>query len=239
MVNSYIIHLERSTQRKPLVEDLKRALPNAIVLSAIDGKEISELELSKVIRQTIFEPKYPFTLGKSEIGCFLSHRAAWQKIANGQADFGIVVEDDIQTGPDFDAILQEALALANKDSLIRFPIKNRERPAQDVVVNNIAHIFRPKEIGLTAALYVLGKTAAKRLVDRSELIDRPVDTWLQMRWVTGVDSLTVWPTHISSAASLHGGSTIQVKQRNLWHKLKRSISRSRYRAYITRKSKIS
>lgn len=239
MVNSYIIHLERSTQRKPLVQDLERTLPNAIVLSAIDGKEIPELELSKIIRPIIFEPRYPFTLGKSEIGCFLSHRAAWQKIANGNADFGVIVEDDIKTGHGFESVLQEAFAIANKDSLIRFPIKNRERSAQDIVVKNIAHIFRPKEIGLTAALYVLGKTAAKKLVDGSELIDRPVDTWLQMRWVTGVDSLSVWPSHISSAANLYGGSTIQVKQRHLLNKLKRSFSRNRYRVYITRRSKTS
>lgn len=239
MVNSYIIHLERSTQRKPLVQDLLAALPNAMVLPAIDGSEISELALAKIVRQKVFDPKYPFTLGKSEIGCFLSHRAAWQKIATGTAEFGIVVEDDIKTSPDFEAVLREALALSNKETLIRFPIKNRERPAKDLLQNNLVRIFRPKEIGLTAALYVLGKSAAQRLVDRSEFIDRPVDTWLQMRWVTGVDSLTVWPSHISSAANLHGGSTIQVKQKKLLNKIKRSISRSCYRAHITRRSKNS
>ncbi|MDC0737949.1 glycosyltransferase family 25 protein [Cognatishimia sp. SS12] len=238
MAHSYIIHLERSTNRAALVAALQTALPNAKLLPAVDGRAMTDAARAEVMRQVPLKPAYPFGLMPSEIGCFLSHRKAWSAIAEGADAFGVVAEDDVVVGPEFAEVFDAAIAHADEDCLIRFPMKGREVAQKTLEQSATCHIFRPKEIGLTAALYILGRSAARKLVMASEKIDRPVDTWLQMRWETGVDSLTLWPSHIRSGAEATGGSTIQ-KKRSLRGEFTRAIARARYRAAITRLSKSS
>ena len=236
MVTSHIIHLSTSTARQGLVDALIKDLPGGQVFPAVDGRAMSAAERDQVAQEHLLNPAYPFGLMPSEIGCFLSHRGAWQAIAQADAPYGLVAEDDVATGPDFPVALKLALAHADEHCLIRFPMRNRETADQMRDQQEGVSLFRPQEIGLTAALYVLGRTAAQRLVERSETFDRPVDTWLQMRWETGVDSLTLWPSHITSAAPDNGGSTIQ-KKRSAWGEVTRAWRRARYRAAITKGSK--
>lgn len=238
MVTTHIIHLAASTARDTLVADLIRDLPGGQVLPASDGRKMSAEDRTKVAKGHLLAPRYPFGLMPSEIGCFLSHRAAWQAIAAADAPFGLVAEDDVATLPGFSDALALALEHGTENSLIRFPMRDREQPDKIIAQRQHLCLFRPKEIGLTAALYLLGRTAARQLVQRSAEFDRPVDTWLQMRWVTGVDSLTLWPSHITSAALSHGGSTIQ-KKRSAWGEVARAWRRARYRAAITKGSKTS
>ncbi|MGH1444972.1 MAG: glycosyltransferase family 25 protein [Cognatishimia sp.] len=238
MIRSYVIHLSKSTAREALIADLQKALPNCDVLDAIDGREMTDSVLRRVAKNRLAKPHYPFPLMPSEIGCFLSHRKAWAAIANADAPFGFVAEDDVAVRPGFAQALSAAIELGTEDKLIRFPMREREKPDQSILIQNGIHLFRPKEIGLTAALYLLGRKAAQKLIDKSETFDRPVDTWLQMRWDTGVDSLTVWPSHIISAATSHGGSTIQSKRSRL-EQVARTWHRARYRAKITKLSRTS
>lgn len=236
MTKSYVIHLAASTARTDLVSALVQTLPGGQVLDAVDGRKMSAQECAQVSVPHLLDPRYPFPLMPSEIGCFLSHRKTWKAIAEGEADFGFVAEDDVVTTDGFADALQIALDHADRQSLIRFPMAPREKPKSVVATKGDVTLFRPQEIGLTAALYLLGKDAAHSLWSQSERFDRPVDTWLQMRWETGVDSLTLWPSCIKSAAASHGGSTIQ-KKRSRMDQLKRTWHRTRYRAAITSLSK--
>lgn len=239
MINSYIIHLERSTRRKPLVDALLDNLPSAEVVDAVDGHSLEENDVAAILREQIVEPKYPFGVMPGELGCFLSHRKVWELVANGTRDVSLVVEDDTVLSPDFSKSLEFALEHSGQGCLIRFPVKNRETENRVIGSAGVIKVFRPKEIGLTTTMYLLGKNAARALLEKSEFIDRPVDVWLQMRWETQVDSLTIWPSNISSAPLDFGGSTIQKKQKSLRSKVTRSIARSRYRSSITKLSKNS
>ncbi|QPM91632.1 glycosyltransferase family 25 protein [Pseudooceanicola algae] len=235
MVQSYVIHLDASTAREPLVKALARGLPDLHVVPAVNGRAMSHEAVAEIAGTALLKPRYPFPLMPSEIGCFLSHRAAWERIVGSRDPFGIVAEDDVVLGKDFATALALALEHASEDSLIRFPMSPRETPAKVVAEAGGHRLFRPEVIGLTAALYLLGRGAAERLLEASERFDRPVDTWLQMRWETGVDSLTIWPADISSGAATTGGSTIQRKKTPL-SEITRSWKRSRYRRAIAKKS---
>jgi GR25 family glycosyltransferase involved in LPS biosynthesis len=235
MTKSYIIHLKTSTEREELVAGLLDALPDGRVLDAVDGRVMSEAERAAFMQGRQMLPRYPFALSPSEVGCFLSHKKAWDRIAAGDEPYAVVAEDDIMPGPEFDSALQLACANATEDSLIRFPIRNRERPGRVIAEDGGLCLFRPEQIGLTTGMYLLGREAARKLSERSGTIDRPVDTWLQMRWETGVDSWAIWPSRISSAAESHGGSTIQSKRSRL-SQITRTWHRARYRAAISRRS---
>lgn len=235
MVQSYVIHLDSSTAREPLVDALAEGLPDLHVVPAVNGRAMSHEAVAEITRARL-KPKYPFGLMPSEIGCFLSHRAAWERIRDSGAPFGLVAEDDVVLGADFPKALELAMVHGGPDSLIRFPMSPREEPGKVIAEAGGVKLFRPKVIGLTAALYLLGSDTAARLLEASSTFDRPVDTWLQMRWETGVDSLTLWPAHIRSAAEDHGGSTIQ-RKKTLWSEIARTWKRGRYRAAIARRSR--
>ena len=239
MLKTYIIHLERSTERLPLVKALKHALPSPQIVGAIDGRAILAEEVARITKRHVFGKKYPFDLLPGELGCFLSHREAWHQLVASGEDYALVVEDDAVLAPEFEQSFQLALENLTSESLIRFPIKQREVPGSAIAQRDGITLMRPKEIGLTTTMYLIGAGAAKRLLEASAVIDRPIDVWMQMRWETGVDSLTIWPSHVSAAPPSVTGSTIQRKRRGFIDGITRSVARSLYRAWVTRKSKAS
>jgi GR25 family glycosyltransferase involved in LPS biosynthesis len=237
MVQSFIIHLDASTERKPLVEKLLASLPNASVVSAVYGRDVPAEDVAQMTARHTKGKRYPFDLLPGELGCFLSHRKVWQTLVDSEEDFALVCEDDAVLEANFPVSLDLALNHIKTDGLIRFPIKQREDPSHVIASREGVSLFRPKIIGLTTTMYLIGRDAARRLLVGSEIIDRPIDVWMQMRWDTGVDSLTVWPSHVSAAPPHQTGSTIQKKNRGLGDEIMRSIGRTRYRNWVSRKSK--
>lgn len=232
MVASYIIHLPRSTERVPIVDALMARLPDPRIVDAVDGRLLSEAEREAACTRVRHEPRYPFLpLLPGEIGVFLSHRRCWQAIVARGDPFGVIAEDDLG----LDALLSpRALALglaqAGPDRLIRFPLKPRETAAEELARDGEIAVFRPKLPALGTTLQIVGRDLAARMLELTEPFDRPLDTLLQMRWITGADVLTVYPNGARSAVA---GSTIQ-RPIALADKLRREWRRCRYRAQIAR-----
>ena len=235
MIRSYIIHMEGSTARTPLVAALMARLPGAEVLPAVDGRVMSEAERGAICRPILHQPPYPFPPKPGEIGCFLSHRKAWQAIVTSGEAAGLIVEDDIVPAEGFNAALALALDNLAPDRLIRFPLRDREEAAEVVAASDGVTLFRPKVVGLTTGMQIVGRDAAARLLDLTAVIDRPVDTFLQMRWLTGVETLSLSPAPVRSAVAETGGSTIQ-SHTSAWDEIGRGWRRMRYRAKVARLS---
>ena len=72
--------------------------------------------------------------------------------------------------------------------------------------------------------------AARRLLERTERFDRPVDAYLQLRWKHGVRVLTLWPNGVREISSILGGSMIQEKSTG--DRIRREILRPLYRAKL-------
>jgi glycosyl transferase, family 25 len=114
---------------------------------------------------------------------------------------------------------------------IRLPFKNREQKGAVIATDGDSRLLLPRRIGLQTGCQVVGRAAAKRLLATSEQIDRPVDTFLQMHWVTGQPVHTLLPNGLSEIAGQIGGSTIQQKTRTS-QKLMREIKRAWYRTQV-------
>lgn len=235
MIRSYIIHMDGSTARRPLVDALLTRLPGPEVLPAVDGRAMSAADRDAICRPALHRPAYPFALKPGEIGCFLSHCCAWERIVASGDVAGLIVEDDIVPGEAFDAALILALAHATPDRLIRFPLRDREKAEEVVASDGGVTLFRPKVVGLTTGMQIVGRSAAERLLALTDRIDRPVDTFLQMRWLTGVEMLSLAPAPVRSAVAETGGSTIQ-SHTSVWAELSRGWKRMRYRAAVARLS---
>ncbi len=227
-MHSLIIHMTSATQRRANVEVLLKTLPDAQVIEAVRGADAGVVPA----RGDIHQPHYPFAIGAGEVGCFLSHRACWQRIVDEGWNYALVAEDDLALDagqwPHVHALI-DAHTTAN--SFIRIPAKLREVAARDVASDGPCTLMLPRVIGLQTVFQVVGRLAAERLLAATEVLDRPVDTFLQMHWVHGQPIHTILPNGVRELTVDLGGSTIQKKTRT-GGKLMREINRWRYRRAV-------
>lgn len=231
-MRSFIIHMAGDEKRAPNAQRLAAFLPDAVIVDAVAGREALAHGTVETRPGDLFAPRYPFALSAGEVGCFLSHRACWQRIVDEGHDFALIVEDDMDADP---AIWPEVMALvarhAGPNSYIRLPAKAREKPAAVIDAGATARLFLPRVIGLQTVAQVVGRAAAKRLLATSRIIDRPVDAFLQMHWVTGQPLHAILPSGVRELTGELGGSTIQSKTRASG-KLARELRRGIYRAQV-------
>ncbi len=231
-MNTLIIHMPSSTERHLNAEKLLQDLPDAQLVDAIDGRDPSQVADLQVFPGNLHRPTYPFAMRGGEVGCFASHRKCWQMIVDNNWDYAIVAEDDVAVSlPDLARSLSMIAAHMSPDMFIRLPFKNRERKGTVVAVDGDTRLLLPQKIGLQTGCQVVGREAAKRLLAKSEQIDRPIDTWLQMHWITGQPIHTLLPSGLGEIAGQIGGSTIQQKTRTS-EKLMREFKRVWYRAQV-------
>ena len=227
-----IIHLERSLERKPQVRKLKKNLAyRTTVIDAIDGSK-SDNDFSKSYIPRLLRPHYPFSLRSAEVACFQSHRKCWQDILDRGLEAALIIEDDVDIiDEEFTAAVELAMKEIKMGDLIRFPIKSREKPRSRIVKRDNISIFEPTLVGLGTQAQIVTYDAARRLLERTERFDRPIDVFLQLRWKHGVRILTLWPNGVREHSSSLGGSLIG-KERNNSDKLRRELLRPLYRAMI-------
>lgn len=230
-IKALIIHLERAKERYNQVELLKAALPcPTLIINAVDSQTLDDSSINRFYRKNLYRPYYPFTLSKNEIACFLSHRTAWQKIVDDGLDAGFIIEDDIALTDRFFAVFQFALTEIDPHSFIRFPFRVREQ-GKILAQKDDIRLIEPKEVGLGQVAQLVGREAAKKLLEATEIFDRPVDTTEQLYWKTGVHPKTILPPVVREISGEIGGSTIKSKH-GFFARLYREIARPLYRHRI-------
>ena len=110
-------------------------------------------------------------------------------------------------------------------------MKTREKPRNTSVKLDNISIFEPTFVGLGTQAQIVTYDAARRLLERTERFDRPIDVYLQLRWKHGVRILTLWPNGVREHSSSLGGSLIGKERKNS-NKLRRELLRPLYRATI-------
>ena len=234
-----IIHLERSLERKPQVKKLKKDLPyRTKVVDAVDGSK-PDNGFSKGYTPRLLLPRYPFRLGSAEVACFQSHRKCWQEILDRGLEAALIIEDDVAIiDGEFTAAVKLAMKEIKMGDLIRLPMKPREKPRNRSLKRDNISIFEPTVIGLGTQAQIVTYDAARRLLEKTEHFDRPIDVYLQLRWKHGVRVLTLWPNGVRERSSSLGGSLIG-KERSNGDKLRRELLRPLYRAKLNICSRIN
>lgn len=229
-MRSFIIHMRGDLKRRENARHLLATLPEARIADAVVGKDA--MATVATAPGTLYSPHYPFPLNPGEVGCFLSHRQCWQRIIDDGLEYALIAEDDLCVDPaPWPEVMDLIHSHASPDTYIRIPAKDRERPLGDVARRDNARLFLPRVIGLQTVLQVVGCNAAQRLLAASETLDRPVDTFVQMHWITGQPVHTILPNGIGELTGELGGSTIQKKTR-AGNALTREIKRTWYRAQV-------
>ncbi|MCY0093296.1 glycosyltransferase family 25 protein [Hoeflea ulvae] len=178
-------------------------------------------------------------MSAGEVGCFLSHRKAWQAIADAGLEAGLVIEDDVEIDTaTFAPALELAQAYIATHGIIQFQVRDIARPGAVVASAGNVRLTRPVQIPLRASCTLYSRSAAHQLLAQTARFDRPVDTYMQMHWLTGLRACLVLPSGVSDKGSEIGGTTIQARNLALPQRLRREILRPLYRARIAALSRV-
>ena len=206
---AFVITLERAVERRPHAKWIELNVPlPCVALSAVDGTAMTAEAVADIYRRQIHDPRYPHALRRGEIGCFLSHRKAWQAIIDQELDAALILEDDVT----FDAdCLREAINFVMENMVagdyIQFQVRDLDSSCPDVSEEKYS-LIQPRPAPLRTTAQIVTWAAAKRLLEFTTCIDRPVDAFLQLTWVTGVPVKVVLPRVVSEISQQIGGSTL-------------------------------
>lgn len=206
-----LINLDTSTDRlSTSLNKLKQAGIIAERISAVDGRLFTDDERSRLTvwdKSAFFKP-----LSGGEIGCFLSHLAAAERIVNEGWPRAVVLEDDFELHPDFKNLLDQIInsscplpdliklegVLKGGEAVLRFPsgfklVRHRRPPVRTV-----------------AQLWTL--TGAKKFLAIARPLRRPVDVQLKHWWEGELNILTTVPPLVTQDAKQSTASTIGARR---------------------------
>lgn len=235
-MRAFVLHLTRARARKENAQELLMTcgLPGEI-WEAVDGQALSNTDATAPLSGPRFEPSYPFELSTSEVACFLSHRQIWAEIVRRDLTYGLVLEDDVQIDP---MVFGVAQVLAERHieriGFIQFQNKSPGRP-KVIDLEGDALLTQPQVTPLRSSAQLISGKAARLLLEMTEKFDRPVDTFTQSHWHTGLRPGVIYPSGIRTVSDQLGGSTVQTETGRLAVEiLRREWSRFSYRRKVAR-----
>ncbi len=238
-IGAFVIHLNRALNRRKNVDDLVASCPvPTSIHNAIDGLTLSIDDFSDFYNPALHDPHYPFVLKNTEIAAFASHRSCWRRLLDEGLDAAIIFEDDVSIHrPYFQHALNLSIKHIRKRGFIQFSTRSLRKKHvhytdySQAGAKLVKHCVVP--LGMQAQL--VSRMYASRLLACTEHIDRPVDTFLQLFWLTQLPIFTVWPSGVSHICRKLAQTTIHTKEnRELW--FSREWKRFQYRSMIRRLS---
>ncbi|MDR1496916.1 MAG: glycosyltransferase family 25 protein [Puniceicoccales bacterium] len=169
-------------------------------LPAVDGRSAGASFAADAYSPELNRHQFKRTLSLGEIGCFLSHRRAWQRILDAGWDGAIILEDDVILSKEFSEIPAILAATAGHWEAVKLWTKrqnyllfNKIKPAD----NPRWHLADYFEIPSGTVAQAITATAAAKLLATTSAFGVPVDTALQRYWKTGVSFKALLPLAVS------------------------------------------
>ena len=136
-----------------------------------------------------------------EMGCYLSHREIWKSFLASDDALCLVLEDDVEIGPDFAAVVN-ALCEDTRDwEFVRLTgvFKRTSYPLRRLAGEHFLVEYLEQPNGTQG--YLLNRRAAQRLVDYTADMAHAIDMAIDREWEHGVDIMGVAPGPISHQES--------------------------------------
>lgn len=165
-------------------------------IEGVNGWQLTDEAVARVYDAGANAARAKHPLVRPEIGCYLSHLAAWEAIATGEAPGGFVFEDDFAAGED----LGEALDLLSRpqemwDMVKLFSFDPDPRMVREQPLGRFA-VGIPYRIPTCLIGYGLTRAAAARLEARALPFFRPVDEDQKYFWETGLRVALIRPAPV-------------------------------------------
>lgn len=183
-VPTTFINLDRRADRKTHCEEqLNPVLKHVHRLSAVDGSKIDVTADKRV--KLFYDLQENYRWDKSirmfasrkmttgEVGCCLSHRNVWERIARNKDKLHLICEDDVVVLPDFHRVMSELVVPADCDIMYLGYI----HPGADAIGESVSDNVHRVKFLFGGYGYMLTSKGVSKLLKISP-IDRPLDNFL-------------------------------------------------------------
>lgn len=207
------INLDEDTQRRSTIEAACAAvgvsaerLP-ATRWSRLNAEKQAALYSAGLNAHNYYRPMLP-----GEMGCYASHIVAWHRLLASSAPALVVLEDDVEPRPDFNAVVNAIAALPVAWDMVKLIGRERERPATRRPLTGGFELVSYRRVPSLTAGYVISRRGAERLLATRVPFGRPIDEDLRHWWECGMVMRGVLPAVIGNADT-GSSSSIGVRQR--------------------------
>lgn len=167
-------------------------------IDAVNGWALGDAEIAQAYCAATNAKRAKHPLVRPEIGCYLSHVAAWRKIADGPAEGGFIFEDDFAAAPHLGHALEGLSApQADWDMVKLFSFDPAPRMVTRRPLGDDLEVGIPYRVPTCLIGYGLTRRAAARLAERALPFFRPVDEDQKFFWETGLRVALVLPPPIT------------------------------------------
>jgi glycosyl transferase family 25 len=189
-VQIVVISLSRAHSRREKVKiELGKTGLAWEFLDAVDGSQLS-MPFAAYSDQKV-KRLLGFSLTPAELGCFLSHQAAWMHCLDAN-EATLIFEDDFVLSPSFESDLALILDHAAQWDLLRLQ-GLVDLPSTLIGTIGQYQLVHNHGDPLGATAYLVKPRAAAMLLARSQSIFEPLDHYLEHEKVHGVRMLAMKP----------------------------------------------
>ena len=190
----FVINLDERADKFKNAED--QILAQNLVcerVSAVRGSNLSQKEVDAAYDSKLNKQRYLKALSLGEIGCYLSHISAWQKIVDEKLDYAIILEDDCKLEASFKEITNIIPMLKDWDYMkLTGPRGGRKIQERQLVTQGF-ELTHFNKVPTSASGQVVSLNGAKKLLANSTPFYRPVDVDIQQYWEKGIDVIGIEP----------------------------------------------
>lgn len=225
---SYVINLADNTTRMETVRAQLDAqgIPFERV-EAVWGADLPPEEVARVYDAGANKRRAKQDLVPGELGCYLSHIAAWRRIAEGTAPGGIILEDDFAASSDLAEVLHALCVTPSPEWDIAklFCIDDAPQMISAAPLAGRYQLCKPYRVPSTTLGYAITRASAAALLARSVPFFRPIDEDHKFFWEHGQRIALVHPNVLTVGTQDAATGTIGSERRGrskgaAWRKLR-------------------
>ncbi len=202
-VETYLINLDGSDERlERATQQLKDVDWAFERFSAYDGRG-KELSTFENYDDDATKQELGRRLLNSELGCYLSHYGCAEKFLKSDADYLVVLEDDMKINADFKKSIDQILEYIDTHSEIDWYLLNlaskKKKLAKDITQCGEYSLWHAYYFPIRGLGLIWSRKGAEEFIALGKTMTKPVDIFFQTWLSQNGKGLGVWPPLVKPA----------------------------------------
>ncbi len=193
-IQTFVINLDRAHSRMQAIANQLNALAIPFQrISAIDGHHLTTDQLG-CFDPLAFHKKHGMTVTNGEIGCYLSHLLAIQAFVNSDADFALILEDDVIITDKLPAALIGVTAHTDQWDMVKLSAIHSGTPYRYLEISTGQWLCIMLSRCTGASAYLINRKAAQNYLAQLLPMSLPYDHAFDRGWDLRIKVRLLSPT---------------------------------------------
>ena len=194
VLKTWVINLDRAPHRLARITQQLQGLGLPFErLPAVDARSLSTVQIAALDRDA-YRRWHGMEPLNGELGCYLSHVLAMQRLLASTAEFGLLLEDDVLLTARLPAALQGLVRHAERWDMVKLSAVHSGTPQRVLEIAPGQHLAVMLSRCTGSSAYIVNRRAAKAYVDHLLPMRLPYDHVFDQGWRFGLKVRVLNPT---------------------------------------------